>query len=177
MARKKAAATESPAQATATEPALPTEPTSAEHASPEPANSPAGEMSPSAYFRKILKGNPKLLKKGENDKIYEMWLKDHSGHDRVPPNIKQLLSNVKSVMRKERKEHRASRAKARKEATSNGTAVPAKPVRASVKNLEQLEEKLDDCLFLALESGKDELDSVIRHLRRARREVSLKLGL
>ena len=34
---------------------------------------------------------------------------------------------------------------------------------------------LDECLFLALELGKDELESVIQQLRKARREVITKL--
>jgi len=134
----------------------------------------SGELSPSAYFRKILGSNPKLLKDRKNDRIYEIWKKDHPGNDPVPKNVMQILSNIKSLMRKERKASRGS--KAREEAAENHSA-PVRASRSITKNLEHLEELLDDCVMLALDSGKDELESVIVLLRKARREVGIKLGM
>ena len=116
-----------------------------------------------AYFRKILKKNPKLLKVRDNEAIFKMWLADHPGHESVPQNIKQLLANVKSTMRKARQERKGQ--KAGQEAPTKGTPAPARPARLPARDLERLEDKLDQCLFFAKDLGEeDELGRVIELL-------------
>ena len=64
----------------------------------------------SGYFRRIFKENPKLLKKGTNDELFERWLKDHPDHKEVPKNIRAIVQNVKSVLRNKRRQRRAAKA-------------------------------------------------------------------
>jgi hypothetical protein len=151
-----------------------TETNSSDLNSSESTSRSAGATSRSAYWRKVLEDNPGLLKGRKNDKLYAIWMKDHPGHDKVPKDEMQILSNVKSQLRTARK---TSRGKARAAAPAKASAAVSRPARISARNLEQLEIMLDDCIMLAMDSGKDELESVILNLRKARREVGIKLGL
>src|SRR5262245_15879690 len=109
---------------------------------------PVSELKPGTYFKRILKSNPKLLEERDNETIYKRWLKDHPGHEDVPPNIKQNLANIKSTMRKAREERMARRAtKAPKAAPSAHAPVASPRVRSAPQELERLEAKLDDCLL------------------------------
>lgn len=130
----------------------------------------ADANSPSAYFRKLLGDKPSFVKGRSNKKIYARWLKDHPGHTEVPKNVMQILSNIKSQMRK----GRSSRGrKTRDRAAANGTPV-ARSSRPSARNLEHLEMLLDECIMLA---AKDEMESVVHQLRRVRREVIIQMGM
>src|SRR4051812_10847629 len=60
----------------------------------------ANGASVAGYFRPIFLKNPKLLKERSNEALYQQWLKDHPGTTAVPENVKQGLSNLKSVLRK-----------------------------------------------------------------------------
>ncbi len=136
------------------------------------ANSDKG-MSTSEYFREILKANPALLNERSNEPVYEIWLKDHPGYEKVPKKEMQILSNVKSNMKKERKAGRRGRPRKVKVQASSSEA--PRPAQTSSRNLETIEMMLDDCIMLA---GKDqEMERVTEQLRRARREVILKMGL
>lgn len=129
-----------------------------------------GEKSSSAYFRKILTEKPGLLNDRKNDRLYARWLKDHPGHDQVPKNVMQILANIKSLLRRERK---SGRSKTRETLMEDGRGMPVRTARSSSKHLEHLELLLDECIMLA---GKDDMESVKQQLRRVRREVIIKMG-
>src|SRR5262245_60367006 len=52
------------------------------------------------YFRPILEQNHELLRQRSNDELYARWLKDHPGQKKVPDQVRNGLSNLKSTMRK-----------------------------------------------------------------------------
>src|SRR5579859_3932531 len=67
-----------------------------------PAAAPAqgnGET-PSGYFRRVFKENPQLLGSKSNNALFSRWLADHPGQTEVPKNVKGILFNIKSVLRK-----------------------------------------------------------------------------
>src|SRR5262249_9441404 len=132
----------------------------------------AGE-SVQGYFRKAFKENPKLLKERSNEKILGLWLDDHPGVEVVPDNVKNGLANLKSVLRKKRK----NRGRARKEeqaaqapAEPGGNAAPG-TAGAEPDVLELLEIQIDDVLSYAKAQDRKGLEEVIRHLRLARNLV------
>src|SRR4051812_20451687 len=55
------------------------------------------------YFRAIFTENPKLLDSRSNEEMLNRWLADHPGETQVPGRIKAILSNLKSVLRKKRR--------------------------------------------------------------------------
>jgi hypothetical protein len=61
----------------------------------------------SASFRQIFKENPELLKAATNDDVYRRWLDDHPGDEEGPTWVTQILSFVKSALRKKRRKKRA----------------------------------------------------------------------
>jgi hypothetical protein len=117
------------------------------------------------YFRKVFEENPKLLDSPSNQALLQRWLKDHPDKKEVPNNVKSNLANIKSVLRKQRREGAAAR--------------PARPVpaaRTANSGLEALEEHIDEGLTLAKNIDREGLASVIALLRRARNEVVWKMG-
>src|SRR5438067_1431155 len=60
----------------------------------------AGTETTSEYFRRIFKENPKWLGTKSNDEVLRRWLADHPGYGEMPQNVKNHLSNLKSVLRK-----------------------------------------------------------------------------
>jgi hypothetical protein len=131
-----------------------------------------GQETVSGYFRKVFADNPKLLKTRSNEELLNWWLTDHPGAKEVPNRVKQILSNVKSILRKKgrkRVQHQ--------EVNHQPTAVAA-PAAAnkSSSRLEHLEEQIDECLTLARSLDREGLEHVIRLLRQARNEVVWKLG-
>jgi hypothetical protein len=129
----------------------------------------------SGYFRRILKENPKLLKKGTNAELFERWLQDHPGHAEVPDNVKAILHNLKSVLRKKRRQRRAEATEAATVSTG-GMAAPTISVKASVVRLEALQDQIDDCLAVARTMDREGLAEVIQLLRRARNRVVHQVG-
>ena len=127
----------------------------------------------SGYFRKFFAENPKLLKKRSNAVVLAKWLADHPGAKEVPSAVKQGLANTKSVLRSKKRRRRKARAE-----TSAAAPVPtAAPVtRPKASSLETLEDQIDDCLTFAKDLDREELDEVIRTLRRARNTVVWKMG-
>jgi len=87
--------------------------------------------------------------------------------------VKQGLANIKSVLRSRKRRRRKARAE-----TSAAAPVPtAAPVtRPKASSLETLEDQIDDCLTFAKDLDREELDEVIRTLRRARNTVVWKMG-
>jgi hypothetical protein len=138
---------------------------------PEPQpTAPEGETVTS-YFRARFKENPKLLKAGSNQEIFQRWLADHPGEKEVPQRVKYILSNLKSVLRTKRRQKRA-KAQQTEPAVAATSAVDAtKPSQAVSRGLETLEEQIDDCMALAKQVDPEGLGKVVLLLRQARRAV------
>ena len=128
--------------------------------------------STSGYFRRVFKENPKLLRSRSNEELLERWLKDHPGEKEVPQRVKTNLANVKSLLRRR---GRKKRGKGKAEQPGEA-ATPAATPRPANRGLEPLEEAIDECLILAKNLDRAELESVIGHLRRARNEIVWKMG-
>jgi hypothetical protein len=140
----------------------------------------AGEENVSAYFKNILRARPDLVKERSNDAIFKIWLDDHPGHAEVPKNVQNGLANVKSVMRKNPGAKPKKGGKVRKTypaPSNNGKPSPASAPKLSTRDLEALEIMIDDSLLLARKIGGAGLTNAIDHLRKARIQVGLKLGL
>ncbi|HJT79505.1 MAG TPA: hypothetical protein VJ739_20075 [Gemmataceae bacterium] len=130
---------------------------------------PNNDESVSGYFRKVFQENPKLLKSRSNAEVLERWLKDHPGTTEVPKNVKQSLSNVKSIVRGKR------RRRLRRE-DAERPAGEAPPTRRASKGLEEIETMIDDTMSLAKALDRDGLSEVIQLLRQARNAVVWKQG-
>jgi hypothetical protein len=130
-----------------------------------------GQESVSSYFRKVFRENPKLLKSRSNDQLLQRWLNDH-GETEVPKRVKQIMANVKSLMRKARRK-RGRRTEEEQALAGPGGAAPA---RKPGRGLEHLEEQIDDCLSAAKVLDREGLQPVIRLLRQARNAVVWRLG-
>jgi hypothetical protein len=123
------------------------------------------------YFRRILKKNPRLLNGKTNQELLNRWLTDHPGETEVPDRVKQGLSNLKSVLR------RQAREKASPPPEAPATFEPRHELAPEVPNpLEALEEQIDECLMIARTLDREGLASVISLLRQARNEVVWKMG-
>src|SRR5687767_10680565 len=118
----------------------------------------------SAYFRRVFAENPRWLDSRSNDELFKRWLADHPGETEVPERVRQNLSNIKSVLRKQ---GRKKTQRAEKGSQPIG-ATPAEPPRKKVRNLDALEEQIDECLTLAKNLDREGLAGVIALLRRAR---------
>ena len=129
----------------------------------------------SGYFKAIFKENPGLLKSTSNEDIFARWLKDHPEEREVPDRVKSILFNVKSKLRKQG----AKKGRPRKEAQPTIAVQPAEvaPIRrVSLRGLESLEERIDDCLTLARSLDREGLEAVLGLLRKARNGVVVKQG-
>lgn len=130
----------------------------------------------SGYFKRVFKENPQLLGVKSNEELFRRWLADHPDHAEVPGNVKGILFNIKSGLRKKRRRKRGRPKKVEPAATLAVAVTQPKPVKVAVKGLEALEEQIDDALTLAKHMDREGLDGVIRMLRRARNTVVCKLG-
>src|SRR5262249_18543287 len=61
------------------------------------------------YFTKLLKSHRSWVTERSNTAIFDQWLKDHPGHTEVPKQVKQGLSNIKSVFRSKLRKHTKKR--------------------------------------------------------------------
>lgn len=131
----------------------------------------------SGYFKRVFKENPQLLGVKSNDELFRRWLADHPDHTEVPGNIKGILFNVKSGLRKKGRKKLGRPKKVEQAVPVTAAITHPKPVKvAAVKGLEALEEQIDDALTLAKHMDRESLDDVIRILRKARNTVVCKLG-
>jgi hypothetical protein len=126
---------------------------------------PEGE-SVSGYFRKIFEEHPEWLRRRSNDAAYKRWLDDHPGYSDIPATVKTNLANIKSVL-KSKKRRRGRKAAAEAE---DGTK-PA--VRIPARDLEALENQIDEGLALAKSLDRTALEDIIDLLRKARNRVVL----
>ncbi len=125
---------------------------------------PRKDDSPREYFRQLFDRKPAWLWERSNDLVLAQWQKDHPGEE-PSPKVKDAMANVKSILR------RAGRG------GSGGARPAARPGRsARTAALEELETSIDSVLLLAREQDSEDLDSVVKHLRRARNRVVLELG-
>jgi hypothetical protein len=132
---------------------------------------PNGGENTSAYFRKVFKESPKLLKTRSNEEVLKRWLADHPGEKEVPAQVRNSLMNVKSALRKRGRK----RGQRREEARVRAGGEPATEKKLA-GGLESLEEHIDECLTVAKVLDRQGLDHVIRLLRQARNEVVWKIG-
>ena len=127
------------------------------------------------YFRPIFRDNPKLLKERSNEELYQRWLKDHPGESEVPLKVKQCLSNLKSVLRKSH--GKAGRPKKDKQPAQEVVRTePSRPSGSLLRQLELLEQQIDEALALAKHIDRENLEDVIRYLRAARNRVVVLMG-
>jgi hypothetical protein len=124
------------------------------------------------YFRKLFAENPRWLDSRSNDELFVRWLKDHPGETEVPERVRQNLSNIKSVLRRQGRKQDDRREQGRQ--PIEGSAAMHRG--QSVRGLDSLEEQIDDCLSLAKVMDREGLASVIALLRRARNEVVWSMG-
>jgi hypothetical protein len=125
----------------------------------------------SGYFRAVFKERPDLLGSGSNKALLARWLDDHPGETEVPGRVKNILSNIKSVLRKKRRKGAGTK----KSATAGIAPAPA-TISIAARKLEPLEEQIDDCLVAAKALDRDGLATVISLLRRARNEIVWRIG-
>jgi hypothetical protein len=128
-----------------------------------------GEESVGGYFRERLRKRPELLDAKSNEILMKMWDADHP--NQTPErrrNVVSNLANVKSMMRKQRREGKLPGVPRGR--SSGGMLNSSKP------SLETLEEYIDDGMALAKSLDREGLDEVIRLLRRARNQVVWKIG-
>jgi hypothetical protein len=121
-----------------------------------------------SFFRPIIEANPALLERGGNAELRRMWLEAHPSQKDVSKTVLQGLANLKTKMRHEM----AGTAHGKKKAAIKTEMVAV----GRSRTLDKLEEAIDDCVILAAHLDRNGLESVIRHLRKARTEVTLKIG-
>jgi hypothetical protein len=136
------------------------------------AGKPNGGESVSGYFRKVFGEDPKLLKSKSNEELLRRWLTDHPSEKEVPGRVKNILMNVKSILRKQGRK----RGKQQEQKRQHAAGVTPTPARRIGRGLEELEEHIDECLTVARLIDREGLGQVIRLLRQARNEVVWKLG-
>jgi hypothetical protein len=108
--------------------------------------------------------------------VLSRWLADHPGNTEAPKNVQKSMAKVKGLLRQK------SRKRGRPTTVEQGAPVvatsgePKTFVKIAPKNLEALEEQIDDCMTLAKKTDKEGLAEVIRMLRNARNAVVWKLG-
>src|SRR5262245_15452419 len=103
----------------------------------------------SGYFRKLFEQNRAWLDSRSNDDVLAQWLKDHPGETVVPERVRQNLSNVKSVLRQKLRSKPGRKKGSRPAASSTPTAPITETPRKTIRNLDTLEEQIDECLTFA----------------------------
>ena len=123
------------------------------------------------YFRQLFGEHPEWLAQKSNGVILERYRADHNvaADDSLEKRVINTLANTKSQLRKQEREQTASGK------PGSGRVAAAAQDRTETP-MEHLEEQIDECLTLAKNLDRDQLESVINHLRRARNEVVWKLG-
>jgi hypothetical protein len=126
----------------------------------------------SAYFRRLLTEHPEWLKGKSNELILAQYRQDKGKNSDAPISVKvrNILSNMKSVLRKELGMGAYAGRKARSLAKTSSLS------GSLTQRLEDLEEQIDECMIKAIAISAETMESVIKLLRKARREVVWKLG-
>src|SRR5437762_1995278 len=127
-------------------------PTTGEHMAKKKAagaNGQDGAETISGYFRRVFAENPSWLNTRSNEQLFTRWLQDHPGETEVPEKVRQNLSNIKSVLRKQLRIKAGKRKGSRPTEAAPVTSTPTAGPRRSVRGLDALEEQIDECLTLA----------------------------
>jgi len=127
----------------------------------------------SQYWRTYFEKHPEQLRVRKNDEPIKHWLSEHSGHNKVPGNVMNGLTNQKSLLRKEKGiKMRKRRGRPPKQAaTLNAATTTPRAARAPAKLLEALEDQLDKCILLTSGQNHEALTKVVHYLKQARRAV------
>jgi hypothetical protein len=130
----------------------------------------------SAYFRTVFGDQPQWLDLKSNDDVIARFRTDHgmAADADVGQSVKQIMANMKSIMRKETR--RGSKVKARLGRPPKALAVAVMATAPGKPRLDTLEELIDDCMVIAKGLDREGLDTVIRLLRHARNGVVWKMG-
>jgi hypothetical protein len=123
----------------------------------------------SGYFRRIFLAQPELLDRKSNDMLLERWKADHRTTE-VPNSVRSNLANLKSLLRKRRRQGLPLAARVVTLDLTQGVE------RAGNGGLEALEEQIDESLTMARNLDRTGLEEVINLLRKARNKVVWKLG-
>jgi hypothetical protein len=132
---------------------------------------PAHAGSISGYFRGVFEERPDLLDARSNAELIARWLRDHPDALGVPNNVKAILTNIKSVLRRRRGQEGGGRGTVELPAEMTPQAT-----RGPNAGLLSLEESIDNSLSIAKKLNRPGLEGVIRLLRRARNEVVWEMG-
>jgi hypothetical protein len=128
----------------------------------------------SGYFRPLLAENPALLESTDNAELIEQWKRDHPSYTaKRLKRVRQNLANLKSHLRRQAREQPALAAKFAPRAGNGPASFESEGESPGLVNLEN---RIDDCMYLAWRIDRAGLDTVIYHLRRARNEVVAKLS-
>jgi hypothetical protein len=133
----------------------------------------------SSIFTRYFTKRPDLLRESNFDAVAEMYKQEFPDRD-FEDRDRQIAANIKSKLRREFKIGRRRRKRGRPaKAAAAGAAAGANTApRAGrpASSLPMLEDHIDECLMLAKRLDREGLDDVIKHLRRARNIVVVKLG-
>jgi hypothetical protein len=154
----------------------------------------------SAFFRNEFLQNPDWLDEKSNEKPLGRWDETHPDtDDDFMKSVKQTLANLKSQLRKQRREGTGVFAGGTKTAAPRpqrgrppmnpqptprlapqsmpqSTPKPSNHVSVSSHRLDPLEEAIDDCLTTAKNLDREGLADVVKLLRKARNEVVWIIG-
>ncbi len=131
----------------------------------------------STYFRKLYQEHPDWLGTKSNELAFSQYRTDNNlpPEAEIPQDIKVALSNAK-MMERSITQNKTKKAAKKAAAASPTAAKSSAPVAKVLKNLDTLEESIDECITAARSIDREGLHSLIIHLLKARREVIWKMG-
>jgi hypothetical protein len=133
----------------------------------------ANGESRSSIFTRYFTSQPDLLREAGFEAIVEMYKAEYPGRDFTDKD-RQIAANIKSKLR--RKFKIARRRKRGRPPGSTAAAAAAPRAGRPNTSLAMLEDHIDESLMLAKRLDRDGLDDVIKHLRRARNLVVVRMG-
>jgi len=128
----------------------------------------------SSIFTRYFTKQPDLLRVSGFDAIADLYKSEFSGRDFTDKD-RQIAANIKSKLRRKYKIGRRRRRGRPAGATAGATVAAPRAARAN-SSLAMLEDHIDESLMLAKRLDREGLDDVIKHLRRARNLVVVKMG-
>ena len=133
--------------------------------------------SKSKIFRRYFEKRPELLKVPGFDDVIVLYKQEFPNQE-FTERDRQIAANIKSRIRKERNISRRRRRRGRAAGAAAGgeMAIAAPRGHRGISSLQILEGQIDDCLIAARKLDRAELGDVIKHLRRARNLVIVRLG-
>jgi hypothetical protein len=132
-------------------------------------------LSRSQIFRRYYEKKPELLKVPGFDDVSVMYKQEFPDRD-FTERDRQIAANMKTRMRKERNIARRRRRRRVAAGAVGEMTLNLPRGHRGISSLQVLEEQIDDCLIAARRLGRPELVDVIKHLRRARNLIIVRLG-